>query len=56
MAWVRHGEPTLLTLGGRRATMAAVAGEAARARRCCRRPPGLVRLQEAVLRLPHELL
>jgi hypothetical protein len=30
MAWVRLGEPTLLTLGGRRATMAAVAGEAAR--------------------------
>jgi hypothetical protein len=28
-AWVRIGEPTLLTLGGRRATMAAVAGEAA---------------------------
>jgi hypothetical protein len=29
-AWVPLGEPTLLTLGGRRATMAAVAGEAAR--------------------------
>jgi hypothetical protein len=30
MAWVRLGEPTLLTLGGRQATMAAVAGEVAR--------------------------
>jgi hypothetical protein len=30
MAWVRHGEPNLLTLGGRRATMAEVAGEVAR--------------------------
>jgi hypothetical protein len=30
MAWVRLGEPTLLTLGGRRATIAVVAGEAAR--------------------------
>jgi hypothetical protein len=29
MAWVRLGEPTLLTLGGRWATMAAVAGEVA---------------------------
>jgi hypothetical protein len=29
MAWVRLGEPTLLTLGGRRATMAVVVGEAA---------------------------
>jgi hypothetical protein len=29
-AWVRLGEPTLLTLGGWWATMAAVAGEAAR--------------------------
>jgi hypothetical protein len=29
MAWVRLGEPNLLTLGGRRATMAAVAGEVA---------------------------
>jgi hypothetical protein len=28
--WVRLGEPTLLTLGGRRETMAVVAGEAAR--------------------------
>jgi hypothetical protein len=28
-AWMRHGEPTLLTLGGRRATMVVVAGEAA---------------------------
>jgi hypothetical protein len=30
MAWVRIGEPTLQTLGGRRATIAVVAGEAAR--------------------------
>jgi hypothetical protein len=30
MTWVRLGEPTLLTVGGRRATMVAVAGEAAR--------------------------
>jgi hypothetical protein len=30
MAWVRLGEPTLLTLGGRRETMVAVAGEVAR--------------------------
>jgi hypothetical protein len=30
MAWVQLGEPNLLTLGGRRATMAAVADEAAR--------------------------
>jgi hypothetical protein len=30
MAWVRLGEPTLLTFGGWRPTMAAVAGEAAR--------------------------
>jgi hypothetical protein len=29
-AWVRLGEPTVLTLGGWRATMAVVAGEAAR--------------------------
>jgi hypothetical protein len=29
-AWVRLGEPTLLTLGGWWATMAVVAGEAAR--------------------------
>jgi hypothetical protein len=29
MAWVQLGEPTLLTLGGRWATMAAVAGEVA---------------------------
>jgi hypothetical protein len=29
MAWLRLGEPNLLTLGGRRATMAVVAGEAA---------------------------
>jgi hypothetical protein len=28
--WVRLGEPTLLTLGGRQATMAAVAGSMAR--------------------------
>jgi hypothetical protein len=27
--WVRHGEPTLLTFGGQRATMAAGAGEVA---------------------------
>jgi hypothetical protein len=29
MAWVQLGEPTLLSLGGRWATMAAAAGEAA---------------------------
>jgi hypothetical protein len=29
-AWVRLGEPTLLTLGGQRATMVAVAGQTAR--------------------------
>jgi hypothetical protein len=29
MAWVRLGEPSLLTLGGQRATMVAVVGQAA---------------------------
>jgi hypothetical protein len=53
-AWVRLREPTLLTLGGQRATMAAVVGEAARLELDV--DVGGLRLQEAVLRLPRELL